>query len=855
MTTTTTNSGDDTLIGGSGSDILNGGDGNDYLNGGSGSDTLDGGAGSDVVFGGSGADRLIFRADGTSGTTDAVFSGGDQSTTTTTTTTRDKYNGGSGATKQSVAELDTVEIWLTADQLKNAALMAELYYVQNTWIPAQLNTQTGQAGTNVYDFTNLSLQITQMERLVIRDQAGNFPTPTLDLDGGSDTGLSSTDNITNDSTPLLTGWGAGQGSTVKVYDGGTCIGTAVVQANGTWSLQLTTPLSNGVHNLTVVGIDPYGTASPPSAPLSVTIDTAATAPSAPDLADASDSGSLNNDNKTNDNTPTVTGSGAEAGATVTLYDGATAVGTAVADSSGNWSITGSVLSDGVHSLTVKQTDIAGNTSVGSTALSVTIDTAGPSFTSGLTATPINENSAANQTVYTAVATDSAPVTYSLGGADAAAFAINATTGAVTINASPNYEVKPGYSFTVTATDAAGNATTQTVSLGVVNKDEVAPTITSGATAAAIAENSGAGQLVYTVSSTDTGDISGGVTYSLKAGGDAAAFTIDATTGKVTLVGNPDYETKPNYGFTVVATDAAGNASEQAVSLAITDVAEANVVNIKFVPSTNEFGSTLPNTGDLIGTFVAYDGAGQVVPGVTFTLKSGSTGSLTLNNNGTLSGALTTNDLFNFEVQAETNGYFESVTVSVGGNGNTNTNTPDTLTGGSEINIQFGNGGSDTLNGGTNDDTLYGGPNNTGGSTPDVLNGGANDDYLMGGDGNDTLRGEAGNDYLRGGLGNDTLTGGTDSDTFVFLGGTSVSGQDTITDFNDGNDLIDLSAVYSGTLAWGGTTATANGVWYTVSGTTTTVHVDTDGVTGTDELTIILQGTPSLSGSPGTDFIF
>ena len=37
-------------------------------------------------------------------------------------------------------------------------------------------------------------------------------------------------------------------------------------------------------------------------------------------------------------------------------------------------------------------------------------------------------------------------------------------------------------------------------------DTVAPTITSGATAAVIAENSGAGQVVYTASATDTSRI-------------------------------------------------------------------------------------------------------------------------------------------------------------------------------------------------------------------------------------------------------------------------------------------------------------------------------------------------------------
>ena len=49
---------------------------------------------------------------------------------------------------------------------------------------------------------------------------------------------------------------------------------------------------------------------------------------------------------------------------------------------------------------------------------------------------------------------------------------------------------------------AGNTPTrQAVTLAINDLDEVAPTITSGAMAAAIAENSGAGQVVYTATAT------------------------------------------------------------------------------------------------------------------------------------------------------------------------------------------------------------------------------------------------------------------------------------------------------------------------------------------------------------------
>ncbi|WP_424433944.1 M10 family metallopeptidase C-terminal domain-containing protein [Planktotalea sp.] len=63
---------------------------------------------------------------------------------------------------------------------------------------------------------------------------------------------------------------------------------------------------------------------------------------------------------------------------------------------------------------------------------------------------------------------------------------------------------------------------------------------------------------------------------------------------------------------------------------------------------------------------------------------------------------------------------------------------------------------------------------------DTLNGDAGDDRLFGGDDDDVLIGGAGNDAMNGGEG---------ADTFIFRQG---DGNDTITDFEDGIDLIDIS---------------------------------------------------------------
>ena len=118
---------------------------------------------------------------------------------------------------------------------------------------------------------------------------------------------------------------------------------------------------------------------------------------------------------------------------------------------------------------------------------------------------------------------------SVSGTDASFFEVDTTGLYLKAGTSLDFETKANYQVTVDVDDATvGNTpdATTAFSLALTNLDEVAPTITSSPTATVINENSGVNQLVYTVTSTDTGDIATGLTtYSLKNIGDFAAFTI------------------------------------------------------------------------------------------------------------------------------------------------------------------------------------------------------------------------------------------------------------------------------------------------------------------------------------------
>ncbi|MBC2526151.1 hypothetical protein HGI67_24850, partial [Clostridium beijerinckii] len=98
---------------------------------------------------------------------------------------------------------------------------------------------------------------------------------------------------------------------------------------------------------------------------------------------------------TSNNKPTISGTG-EAGDTVTVYDGTTAIGTATVDSNGNWSLTPSTaLTNGKHAITAKQQDAAGNVSEASNTVNLTIVISAPVIIPPVITSPTNGTSTSN----------------------------------------------------------------------------------------------------------------------------------------------------------------------------------------------------------------------------------------------------------------------------------------------------------------------------------------------------------------------------------------------------------------------------------------------------------------------------
>ena len=102
----------------------------------------------------------------------------------------------------------------------------------------------------------------------------------------------------------------------------------------------------------------------------------------------------------------------------------------------------------------------------------------PEFASPTVTRSIAENTAANMNIGAAItATDADTLTYTLGGTDAASFAIDSATGQLQTKEALDYEAKPSYTVTVTATDGGSLTATTTVTITVTDVDETMPDTT------------------------------------------------------------------------------------------------------------------------------------------------------------------------------------------------------------------------------------------------------------------------------------------------------------------------------------------------------------------------------------------
>jgi hypothetical protein len=328
--------------------------------------------------------------------------------------------------------------------------------------------------------------------------------------------------ITKDDTPTLTGSVSGA-TAVTVKVNGQDLNAVI--ASGKWSVDVSTPLNDGVYSVDATATDGTDTVTD-STQNELTIDTVNPGVTAVKLT-------------TSDNTPTLTGTASDASPSsgfgsviVVVGDNETTLTTSVL-SDNSWSVTvPSALGDGTYDLYVTIKDLAGNEHTESLSNWLVVDTTGPTVT-------VNTQIAKTDTpTLTGTVSDSGSgidvVTVVVGGQTLTA-TVNGSNWSVTVPTALDEGI---YEVQATATDKAGQSASDSTS-NELTIDTVAPGVT------AITRNDAtptrASQVHFTVTfseavtGVDTGDfdIPGNGTASVSScldSGDHKNYTITVNTG-------------------------------------------------------------------------------------------------------------------------------------------------------------------------------------------------------------------------------------------------------------------------------------------------------------------------------------
>jgi hypothetical protein len=427
---------------------------------------------------------------------------------------------------------------------------------------------------------------------------------------------------TNDPRPTFAGSGAEPNSTVNIYDGGVLIGTVPVDENGEWSFTPLSDLSEGAHSITFSNVDAAGNEGPQSAtPFTFTVDTLAPT-SAPTLSGVADdelpiTTPVQNGGATNDPRPDFTGSGAEPGTTVNVYDNGTLIASVLVDANGDWSFTPpGDLSEGVHSFQFSNVDEASNEGPRSAPFGFTVDTEAP--TSAPTLGSVNDDVApvTGPLSATDATTNDPRPTFAGSGAEpnttVNVYDAGVLIGSTTVDAAGNWSFTPSvdlgngpHSITFSNVDAAGNEGPESTSPFEFTVDRIAPA--SAPTLGGVFDDVGPG-----IGPLNTGDATNDPRPTFTGTGAEPDSTVNVYSngvlvGTATADADGEWEFTPSadwtdgtYNITFSNVDAAGNEGPQSPTPFVIKIDTQ-------APSAKSYiDSIYPDTGDASADFLTFD---------------------------------------------------------------------------------------------------------------------------------------------------------------------------------------------------------------------------------------------------------
>ena len=251
----------------------------------------------------------------------------------------------------------------------------------------------------------------------------------------------------------------------------------------------------------------------------------------------------------------------------------------------------------------------------------------------------------------------------IGGDGQAAFAVNASTGVITVKDSTllDYEVKKVFTLQVRLTDTEPQSSEATITINLIDQSDQAPVM--GDQTFTVPENSPAGTTVDTLVYSD-GDTNDSHTFDITGGSGDGVFNIDSL-GKITVAPGVqlNYEAVASYTMTVEIKDEGDLTDTALIQINVSNVPENPVVN----PATFTLSEAAAN-GAVVGTVTANDPEGgtlifSILGAPTPFAIGTNSGQLTVANSSLLD--FETKPSIQFTVQAQDNtGKTGSATITV-----------------------------------------------------------------------------------------------------------------------------------------------------------------------------------------------
>ena len=199
------------------------------------------------------------------------------------------------------------------------------------------------------------------------------------------------------------------------------------------------------------------------------------------------------------------------------------------------------------------------------------------------------------------------LTYSLDAPGANSFDIVRRSGQIRTKADLDFEMAPRYTVTVTATDPFDSSDSAVVTITLINVNET-PTFTAGVMSIDHEEgktvldtdgsNGSQDAAVYTIEDEDSDDNAADLDWDLTgADGDKLELTDNGATRTLSFKDAPDFESPTDsgadnvYNVIVEVTDSDGNTAERAVTVKVTNMEEAGVIELSTLQPRIGFSTT------------------------------------------------------------------------------------------------------------------------------------------------------------------------------------------------------------------------------------------------------------------------